>query len=416
MTNFLFCTKPIAGHITPGLTIVGELVRRGHQVRWLVDDAFAETVERAGARHVRPESTPSMASLVEAGSDPLSAQFVDLIPGQLSDYRACLREFPAAVIVTDSTSGLGAMVLHELGGPPWATLGVSPLALPSPETPPWCSRLPPATTAEERERYRRMHWEHAHVRTAGVTRDFNALRTSLGLAPLNQEVSIWDILCSSHLHLQCGTRSLDYPRPGLSPAVRYIGAAVGTRPTGAGVRLPWWDELPGDRPVALVSQGTLATDPGDLVLPTIEALADRDVLLLVSTPDPRALGTLPSNVRAAEYIPYQDVLPLVRVLITNGGFNGVQIALSHGVPLVVAGDTDDKPEVANRIRLAGVGIDLRTGRPTPAEVDRAVTAVLRDPSYRERAARLRAEFAAHGGAAEAADLLVGLAEKGGVRP
>ncbi|MFJ4279548.1 glycosyltransferase [Streptomyces massasporeus] len=409
MTDFLFCTKPISGHITPALPVVSELVRRGHRVRWIVEDDFAEMVERAGARHVTPAHTPSLANLIEAGSDPLDAQFVDLIPGQLADYRACLEEFPASAVITDSTSGLGAMILHELGGPPWATLGVSPLALPSPETPPWRSGLPPATTAEDRERYRQMHWEHAHVQTPGVTRGFNALRTGLGLAPLEPAVSIWDILCSSFLHLQCGTRSLDYPRPGLSPAIRYVGATVATEPGATADLPPWWSELRGDRPVVFVSQGTLATDPGDLVLPTIDALAGQDVLLVVSTPDPRGLGPLPENVRAAAYVPYQDVLPLAQVMVTNGGFNGVQIALSHGVPLVVAGDTDDKPEVANRVRLAGVGIDLHTGRPKPDQLSRAVAKVLADRSYRDQAARVRADFAGHGGAAEAADLLVELA-------
>jgi UDP:flavonoid glycosyltransferase YjiC (YdhE family) len=33
-------------------------------------------------------------------------------------------------------------------------------------------------------------------------------------------------------------------------------------------------------------------------------------------------------------------------MVTNGGYGGVQMALSYGVPLVVAGASEDKPEVA----------------------------------------------------------------------
>ena len=55
-------------------------------------------------------------------------------------------------------------------------------------------------------------------------------------------------------------------------------------------------------------------------------------------------------------------------MVTNGGYGGVQQALAHGVPLVVAGDSEDKPEVAARVRWSGVGIDLRRGDPSPAQL------------------------------------------------
>jgi len=71
-----------------------------------------------------------------------------------------------------------------------------------------------------------------------------------------------------------------------------------------------------------------------------------------------------------------------------GGFGGVQQALRFGVPLVVAGDTQEKPEVAARVRYAGAGIDLRTGTPTPRQVRRAVRAVLTQPGYAAEAARV----------------------------
>ena len=92
------------------------------------------------------------------------------------------------------------------------------------------------------------------------------------------------------------------------------------------------------------------------------------------------------NVRVAPFLPYNDLLPRVRVVVSNGGFGGVTQALRYGVPLVVAGDTEDKPEVGARVRRVGVGIDLRTGTPTPRQVRRAVRAVLSQPGYTDRAA------------------------------
>ena len=77
---------------------------------------------------------------------------------------------------------------------------------------------------------------------------------------------------------------------------------------------------------------------------------------------------LPMNTFVADYIPHDLLLPKVDVMVTNGGYGAVQRALSTGVPLVVAGNTEDKPEVAARVAWTGAGINLRTGTPTAGAV------------------------------------------------
>jgi UDP:flavonoid glycosyltransferase YjiC (YdhE family) len=103
---------------------------------------------------------------------------------------------------------------------------------------------------------------------------------------------------------------------------------------------------------------------------------------------------LPANARLERFIPHDRLLPHVDVMVTNGGYGGVQQALANGVPLVVAGDSEDKPEVAARVHWSGAGVDLRTGSPSKAMVSRAVRRVLTHPSYRRRARALQAEIAA----------------------
>ena len=75
-------------------------------------------------------------------------------------------------------------------------------------------------------------------------------------------------------------------------------------------------------------------------------------------------------------------------MVTNGGYGGVQMALGHGVPLVVAGAKEDKPEVAGRVAWSGSGINMRAERPTPDAIANAVSDVLARPSYRDNARRL----------------------------
>ena len=89
----------------------------------------------------------------------------------------------------------------------------------------------------------------------------------------------------------------------------------------------------------LVNQGTVATEPHELLQPALTALAGEDVLVVAVTGgrDPAELGWVPANARVERFIPFERLLPYVYVLVTNGGFGAVQLALADGVPIVAAG-------------------------------------------------------------------------------
>jgi UDP:flavonoid glycosyltransferase YjiC (YdhE family) len=144
--------------------------------------------------------------------------------------------------------------------------------------------------------------------------------------------------------------------------------------------------------VVHVTQGTLDNvDLSKVIQPTISALADQDLLIVVATGG-RPVGelrmALPDNVRVAEMLPYSELLPKTAAMVTNGGYGGVQMALARGVPLVVAGAREDKPEVAARVAWSGSGVNLRAERPKPDLLAEAVWNVLTKPSYRDNARRL----------------------------
>jgi UDP:flavonoid glycosyltransferase YjiC (YdhE family) len=202
--------------------------------------------------------------------------------------------------------------------------------------------------------------------------------------------------------------AFDYPRSDLPANVRYVGA-VHPVPARTFRRPSWWRELDGDRPVVHVTQGTVDnTDLGRLLEPTIEALGGEDVIVVATTGgrDVADLKVpLPSNTYVAEFIPHDVLLPKVDVMVSNGGYGAVQRALCAGVPLVVAGDTEDKPEVAARVGWSGAGINLRTGAPTRRALRNAIGAVLHNPHYRTCARNLQTAFAQRDGVAEIALLL-----------
>jgi UDP:flavonoid glycosyltransferase YjiC (YdhE family) len=163
----------------------------------------------------------------------------------------------------------------------------------------------------------------------------------------------------------------------------------------------------------LVTQGTIANrDFSELVRPAIDALADLNVLVVVTTGGQSVdqLGPLPSNVRATEYLPYDKLFPLLDVMVTNGGYGGVHYALAHSIPLVVAGGGEDKPEVAARIAWSGVGVNLHGGRPKPKAIRRAVRQVLDHSRYRVAAGLAAEQIAAAPGVGGLAKLITDLAQ------
>ena len=87
---------------------------------------------------------------------------------------------------------------------------------------------------------------------------------------------------------------------------------------------------------------------------------------------PAALAQPPVNVRVADYLTYDAALSHADAWVHNGGFGAVCHGLAHGVPQVVAGEGMDKGENAAHVARSGCGVDLRTGRPGPDAVARAV--------------------------------------------
>ena len=160
----------------------------------------------------------------------------------------------------------------------------------------------------------------------------------------------------------------------------------------------------------LVTQGTVDNkDPNKLMVPALEALKDRDMLVVVATggvgtEDLRRRYPAP-NVVVEDFVDFAAVLPAVDVFVTNGGFGGVLLSLSHGVPVVAAGINEGKNDVNARVEYSRVGINLRSEAPSADAIAKAVDTVLSDPGWRERAQGMRRQFEAADGCAAAVNII-----------
>jgi UDP:flavonoid glycosyltransferase YjiC (YdhE family) len=309
------------------------------------------------------------------------------------------------------------LLLAEQRGLPRVAFSTGPLSLSSVDTAPFGTGLPPPTTPFGQLRNRLLTWAVRNLVFRNEQRAGERIRADLGLSPLDGFFIDWSAQIV-HRYLQSSVPEFEYPRRDLPETVEFVGltAASGIDDWTAP---PWWPELKAaraeGRPVVFVTQGTAATDPTNLVLPTISALGSAPVLLVATTgrePDEvLPVARRPANLRVESFIPFTEVLPATDLMVTNGGFGGVQAALACGVPLVVAGTTEDKPEVNARVAWSGSGVSLKTGTPTPAQIAAAVERVLADPAFRGRARHLMRCYARYPGAAGAAAAILDTAAR-----
>lgn len=421
--KYMVATVPAAGHTHPVVRVVRELVARGHEVSWLTGSGFRDLVESTGARFEPLQETHDPvhgASFVQrfpgrsglsglAGIEfDLKHVFLDEIPGQVADLQRALSTFDADLVVADA-GFLGAAIQHELGGPRWVTIGVTPLTIASRDVAPFGGGLPPIRTRRDRIR--------AAVLSLGqrtlmrdVERHHALVRARLGLPPFRR--SFFASFNSPYLVIQTGTAGTDYPRSDLPPHVHYVGAlTTGGHPSRVQTD---WPALAAGRPIVVVTQGTVATESASLLEPAIRALAAEEVFVV-------AIGgtdavDLPDNTRRVSYLPYEEILPFAAAMVTNGGYGGVQAAFAHGVPLAVAGTTEDKPEVAARVAWTGAGINMRTSQPSDEALRRAVRQLIDDEQIRTRVRQIAEDYAQHDAPCRSADLIDVLVAAGPLGP
>lgn len=409
MSSYLITCTPAHGHVVPLLQIARHLLARGHDVSFLTSARYADRVQSVGARFI---ALPAQADVDLDDADGAFPERVGLTgpaalrfdmsnlfvrPGaaQLAAVRTELEARPVDAILTEPLFVGGALLqlLPTQDRPPVVVLGIFPLGARSKDTAPFGLGVTPMAGPIGRLRNAALRTVAERAIFGGIQKEADEMaRREVG-RDLGGFVLDW--AGRADAYVQFTVPEFEYPRPDLPVIVHFAGPLPTAPATTSADALPsWWAELDGSRPVVHVTQGTIAnSDFGQLVLPTITALAADDVLVVVSTggrPVDALAGRLPDNVRVAEYLPYDQLLPLVDVLVTNGGYGGVQQALAHGIPLVVAGQTEDKVEVSARVGWSGAGVNLRTSTATPAQVSRAVDRVLTDRSFRDNAERIGA--------------------------
>lgn len=415
--HVLICSTSFTGHYEKLRAIAVALVKEGYKVTIMTGSTLRQRSEETGARFYPVRGLADYDGqnidqhwperrLVPAGSQhlcfDLSNLFIEPMVGQYEAVQAFLAEETAQsddpIVIIQDIFFMGVLPLY-LGAPGrkpagFVNIGICPLLATSIDTAPFNSGLPPDSSPQGRVRNAAGN-EMFRQMLAGPQKDFVRKVGELGATSTNGFVL--DLLISlPDRFLQLCIPELEYVRSDLPKSVRYIGALPsGSNATAA---LPsWWHEISkGAKRTVVVTQGTVTNDPHELIIPTLEALKDFDVIVVALLVRSERIENYepPPNARFAQYIPYVELFKHADLVISSGGYGSIQQAFEAGVPMVLAGTTEDKPEGNARAAWTGAAINLATGTPKVSQVRQAVDTVLHNRNFKMKALKLQAKYRA----------------------
>lgn len=406
----------VASHAIPGhsLLMTGparRLVERGHDVRWYTGESLRPTVERLGI-----ELIPHRRAVEHTGTNldelyprrtklkgPLQTRydgkvlFADTVPDLFADLREIHEEWGYDVVLLDASVMVARLLKEKLGVPVVGVYAIANME-PDPLVPPLWFGLRPDPSLRGRVRDTFLRRLSDGLVMGPGRKAFERIMAEHGISEHRDMVEDSYAVVDAAAHQ--GLESFDFPRSRKNPRVHYVGPL-----------LPWSDPEATDHELedevvrraaaypctVLVTQGTVDLDLDKLLIPTIEAARSRSTTektLVVATTcgvrtDELRQRFAGEDVIIADRLDFRRILDHVDVYVTNGGFGGTILALTHGVPLVCAGFSEGKNDTIAHVVHHGVGIDLGGERPGAERIRTGIDRVRQDPSFRQRAQEFR---------------------------
>jgi MGT family glycosyltransferase len=408
--KILFACVPADGHFNPMTGIAIELRDQGHDVRWYTSQIYKEKLNKLGIFHyqfkkaleanqlnmdeVFPERKKLKAGIPQLKFD-LKHLFIYRAPEYFEDISEIRQGFPFDVLVCDCTFTAGKLVREKLRIPV-AGVGVVPIMSTSKDLAPVGLGLTPDLSLIGRIKQNAMRFFAKNFLFKESTTEYNKILKSYNLSP--EKVIIFDIpVLRSDIFLQSGAPGFEYQRTDMPQNLKFVGPLhTYKKDKEKDFNYDLEDRLNMYRKIILISQGTIEADHSKLTIPALEALKNEDYLLIVATAyhktDELRRAYKQDNIVIEDFIDFDFIMPRTDVYVTNGGYGGTLLAIEHTLPMVAAGVNEGKNEICARIGYFRLGINLKTEKPSPEKIKKAVDEVISNPSYKQNVEKLRNEF------------------------
>jgi vancomycin aglycone glucosyltransferase len=410
--NVLIAVEGTEGDNRPPLAVAAELADRGHRVRACVPEDYV-SYYRARGISARPMGTSTQSFLGSHGSaiyeKPLGyLRTVEALLGAYLErqFEILLADADWADVILTSGFVLAAATVAERIRKPMVHFVYAPVYFRS-------SFIPPSGV-------RFLHlpgfvndalW-HAFVSWLDrIAREpINRRRLSVGLDPLASIASH----VGAHLAL-----AMDRELAPLPPDSRALGFPQ--------ISYPQLDDdtpvppelerfLDGGPPPVFLTFGSMLDANGGRTMEMISRAAAAipcRVVVQQHWAGKEACVGLGPGLLAVGRVPHARVFPRMAAVVYHGGAGTFHSAIRAGLPQIPVPHFLDQYYVAHRVSILGVGPrPLRRGTLTVDRLENAIREALENPAYRIRAQALAEMLKSRDGAAEAADLVETLAQKG----
>lgn len=365
----LFINLPYYGHVVPTIGLVRELVKRRHQVTYLLPHDWADMLRGSGADFLGYPNHKKLSEQVKnayAAAEAVAAGYDLIIYEQFFFLGKRLAERcgkPAARIFTAPAPNESIMRRYTHSG---GAMGVFRC--------PWVAKL----------------WTQDIAKALAVE--------------LENDSWLDEILYNvPDVNFVYTTREFQ-PDAGSFPAERFffLGPSVYDRQEPE-LALPC-----SDAPLLYISLGTVLSGAGSFFRQCIRAFQGEKITVVLSVGKrfrPEKLGPVPANFIVRSFVPQLAVLKRADLFLTHGGMNSISEAMTFGVPMVVLPFSADQPLNAEQVERLGLGKRLDRKACSAQRLKETVFSVLQDPQIKRNAVEMREKIAHCPGNRGAADIL-----------
>ena len=369
MSNVVVVTHWLDGDVIPYVTIGKELKRRGHHVTLITHCRFSEMAEKAGLDFRAwdtPEEYEELIELMYRNKDGhafrnqafsySSNEFRQKTENnelRMREYHivdACCQE-PDTVLLCKSRSSVAAYMVAEKRGLPLATV----IGYPSEIT----SMLLFNDLESDNDIPR-----------------LNELRAKIGLEPVDSWLQ-WE--GSAKMTLALWPDWFDHPDDQWPTKIDPVGFPMEQGKAAFQREIPkdfadWMVKNP--NPI-LITGGTTTMIDASFYTSSVEAcgMLGRPTVLLCKY-DEFVPKELPSNVVWYRYIPLDEIMPKLSLLIHHGGIGTVTGGMTIGMPQLILPGYGDRPYNATLIKELGVGDYLMPGNWQPEKIAEMAAALI----------------------------------------
>lgn len=406
--KILFANIPFDGHFNPLTGLALHLKSCGHDVRWYTQGVYESKLQKLGIPHYpfRKAVQLNQYNLDTVFADRLKLKgqikrlnfdlqhvFVLRAPEFYEDITNINREFPFDILIADVMFTAIPLVRHLLKKPVLA-VGVLPLVETSKDLAPAGLGMTPDYTLLGRLKQGLLRTVTDRYLFGPSHALYRKVMAAYGIKASGNTMDF--LVKSASLFLQSGTPGFEYRRRDLGENIRYIGALLPAKSKKSTLTDDVRIKALTYRKVILVTQGTIEKDPSKIIIPTLEAYKNTQYLVIATTGGSQTAELRAkyhyNNIVIEDFIPFEEILPFTDVYVSNGGYGGVMLSVSHGVPMVVAGVHEGKNEINARVGYFGLGINLNTEKPGASQIRKSVEKVLINDKYKLNTFRLCQEF------------------------